>query len=59
MTSINQTFSKAHYMKRRDLIKKIGLATGAVALSNVVVASATNPEQKKKKGFFKRLFGGK
>jgi 3',5'-cyclic AMP phosphodiesterase CpdA len=36
-------------MKRRDLIKKIGLATGVAALSNVVVASAINQEQKKKK----------
>lgn len=36
-------------MKRRDLIKKIGLATGAVALNNVVVASSLSSEQKKRK----------
>ena len=34
-------------MKRRELIKKIGLAAGAATLSNVVVASSGNPEKKK------------
>jgi 3',5'-cyclic AMP phosphodiesterase CpdA len=36
-------------MKRRDLIKKIGLAASAATLSKVVVASSGNPEQKKTK----------
>jgi len=36
-------------MKRRDLIKQIGLVSGAAVLSNTVTASPINYEQKKKR----------
>jgi 3',5'-cyclic AMP phosphodiesterase CpdA len=36
-------------MKRRDLITKIGLATGAITLNSIVSASAITPEKKAKK----------
>ena len=36
-------------MKRRDLIKRIGLAAGTVALSNVTMASSVASDQKKRR----------